>query len=217
MEGSEAQGELGSNDHEARAWTGKNMVLAPEYRHMPLGTLAHYAQRIGKVFASASTWAKLVRERGWRRPRQRIHPPKPTVGVRASQPNEIWHVDTPVINLLDGTKAYLQAVIDNYSRKILAWTVSARLDPSKTCQVLLAAGKHLVSSGRPLLFADSGVENVNGAVDSTLFSACLERCIEQQANPPEGPLSSCFPGWRSCEREVQSVFVRSPGDNCPAG
>jgi hypothetical protein len=33
----------------------------------------------------------------------------------------------------------LQAVIDNSSRKILAWTVSARLDPSNTCQVLLAA------------------------------------------------------------------------------
>ena len=65
--------------------TVKKMVLAPEYRHMPLGTLARYGQRIGKVFASASTWAKLVRERGWRRPRQRVHPPKPTVGVRASR------------------------------------------------------------------------------------------------------------------------------------
>ena len=68
----------------------KDMVLAPEYRHMPLGTLARYAQRIGKVFASPTTWAKLVRERGWRRPRQRVHPPKPTVGVRASRPNELW-------------------------------------------------------------------------------------------------------------------------------
>jgi len=104
----------------------KDMALAPDKRHMSLRTLALHAQRIGKVFASASTWAKLVRERGWRRPRQRIHPPKPTVGVRASQPNEIWHVDTTVINLLDGTKAYLQAVIDNFSRKILAWTVSAQ-------------------------------------------------------------------------------------------
>jgi hypothetical protein len=99
----------------------KEMVLAPEYRHMPLGTIARYARRIGKVFASPTTWAKLVRECGWRRPRQRIHPPKPTVGVRASQPNQIWHVDTSVIRLIDGTKVYLQAALDNYSRKILAW------------------------------------------------------------------------------------------------
>jgi len=35
----------------------KDMVLAPEYRHMPVSTLAAYAQRIGKVFASPSTGA----------------------------------------------------------------------------------------------------------------------------------------------------------------
>jgi hypothetical protein len=37
----------------------------------------------------------------------------------------------------------------------------------------------LVDAGRPLLYADSGVENVNGAVDATLFSACLERILAQ--------------------------------------
>jgi putative transposase len=63
----------------------KDMVLAPENRHMALGTLALYAQRIGKVFASATTWAKLVRERGWLRPRLRVYPAQTTVGVRSSR------------------------------------------------------------------------------------------------------------------------------------
>ena len=177
----------------------KEMVLAPEYRHMPLGTLARYAQRIGKVFASASTWAKLVHERGWRRPRQRIHPPKPTEGVRASQPNEIWHIDTTIIKLLDGTKVYLQAVLDNYSRKILAWTVADRFDPSNTCQVLLAAGKHLVTAGRPLLYADSGVENVNGAVDSILLTACLDRILAQVEVAFSNSLIEAY--WRSLKHQ----------------
>ncbi len=35
------------------------------------------AQRMGRVFASATTWHRLVRERGWRRPRVRVHPAKP--------------------------------------------------------------------------------------------------------------------------------------------
>jgi hypothetical protein len=104
----------------AEVATVKAMVLAPEHRHMPLRTLALYAQRLGKVFASVTTWAKLVREHGWRRPRHRLHPAKPTVGVRATQPNEAWHVDTTVIRLLDGTRAYIHAAIDNFSRKILA-------------------------------------------------------------------------------------------------
>jgi len=37
----------------------------------------------------------------------------------------MWHIDTTVIRLLDGTRAYLHAVIDNFSRRILAWRVAA--------------------------------------------------------------------------------------------
>jgi transposase InsO family protein len=177
----------------------KDMVLAPENRHMALRTLALYAQRIGKVLASPTTWAKLARERGWRRPRQRVHPAKPTVGVRAAQPNGTWHVDVTVLKLLDGTRAYLHAIIDNYSRKILAWTVAARLEPTTTCQLLLAAGRHLVFAGRPLLYADSGVENVNGAVDTTLLSACLDRVLAQIDVAFSNSMIEAF--WRSLKHQ----------------
>ena len=47
----------------------EDMVTAPEYRHIPAGTLAVLAQRLGKVWASPSTWYHLVRKYGWRRPR----------------------------------------------------------------------------------------------------------------------------------------------------
>jgi putative transposase len=162
--------------------TVKDMVLAPDYRHMPLRTLSLYAQRIGKVFAAASTWARLVRQRGWRRPRLRLHPIKPTIGVRATRPNAFWHIDVSVLRLLDGTKAYIHAVIDNFSRKILAWTVAARLDPTATCAVLVQAGRHLAPADpRPAttVMADSGVENVNAAVDATLLAEGLHRVLAQ--------------------------------------
>jgi hypothetical protein len=64
----------------------KDMVLSPEKRHMSLRILAMHAQRIGKVFASATTWGKLVRERGWPRPRKRIHP-----FIRANLPSACVH------------------------------------------------------------------------------------------------------------------------------
>ena len=44
------------------------MVTAPEYRPVPTGTLAVLAQRLGKVWASSSTWYHLVQKFGWRRP-----------------------------------------------------------------------------------------------------------------------------------------------------
>ena len=48
----------------------EDMVTAPEYRHVPTGTLAVLAQRLGRVWASPSTWYHLVRKYGWRRSRR---------------------------------------------------------------------------------------------------------------------------------------------------
>ena len=40
----------------------KDMVTSPDYRHVPTGTLAVLAQRLGTVWASPSTWYRLVRQ-----------------------------------------------------------------------------------------------------------------------------------------------------------
>ena len=70
------------------------------------------------------------------RPRRRIYPAKPKLGVRVTQPDELWHVDLTIIKLLNGTKVYLHAVIDNYSRRILAWCMSSTFDVMNTIQIL---------------------------------------------------------------------------------
>src|SRR5215469_514661 len=58
----------------------KDLVTSVEYRHVPTGRLAVLAQRLAKVWASPSTWYRLVRQNGWRRPRLRVHPAKPQGG-----------------------------------------------------------------------------------------------------------------------------------------
>jgi putative transposase len=119
----------------------KDMVTAVEYRHVPTGTLAVLAQRLGKVWVSPSTWYHLVRKYGWRRPRLRVHPAKPKVGLRTTRANEMWHIDTTVIRLIDGTRAYVHAVIDNFSRRILAWRVADTFAPVNSVAVLLEASQ----------------------------------------------------------------------------
>jgi len=157
--------------------TIKEMVTADRYRHVPTGTLAILAQRLGKVFASPSTWYRLVRDHGWRRPRQRVHPARPKVGIRASKPNDVWHVDTTIVRLLDGTRAYLHAVIDNFSRRILAWKVSATLEPAATAEILLRASEGIAVGDPPTLLADGGVENFNSAVDELVETGRLRRLL----------------------------------------
>jgi hypothetical protein len=63
------------------------LLRAADYRHVPTSRLAVLAQRIGAVFASPTTWLRLVMQRGWRRPRLRVHPERPRVGIRADVRN----------------------------------------------------------------------------------------------------------------------------------
>ena len=175
----------------------KEMVTATEYRHMPLRTLSLYAQTAGQVFASATTWAKLVRQRCWRRPRRRVYPEKPKTGIRATQPNEYWHIDLTVIRLLDDTKCYLHAVIDNFSRRILSWRLAKRLAPTTTCEILTEAAKNLELT--PTVVADSGVENVNGQVDQLMADGLLRRVLAQVEVSFSNSMIEAF--WRSLRHQ----------------
>jgi putative transposase len=158
----------------------RDMVVSQDHRHMSIRSLALRAQRLGKVFASPSTRARFIRERGWLRPRHRLYPAKPKDGIRATKPNEYWHIDVTIIKLLDGTRTYLHAVVDNFSRRILSWRLVLRLEPQTTCQVLAEAAKNLPKDGDgATVVADSGGENVNQEVDSLLGLGQLRRFLAQ--------------------------------------
>jgi transposase InsO family protein len=85
-------------------------------------------------------------------------------------------VDTTLIRLLDGTRAYLYAVIDNFSRRILAWKVSAEFDATATAELLLDASRKLVEI-TPTVLADGGVENFNSRVDQLIDTGILKRLL----------------------------------------
>ena len=159
----------------------REMVTSPDYRHMSLGCLAIFAQREGKLYAAPAIWRKLTRERGWRRPRQRIHPAKPRLGIRAAAPDAIWHIDTTIIRLLDGTKLYLHGIIDNFSRRILSWTLKEKFEPKiTTCELLHEAAAGLPpAASPPTLMVDSGIENINTEVDVLVADELVHRVIAQ--------------------------------------
>jgi transposase InsO family protein len=98
--------------------------------------------------------------------------------VRAREPDELWHVDTTVIRLLDGTKVYLHAVIDNFSRRILAWRVTDSFAVATTAAVLRDAVQGAVArEDSPTVVADAGVENINTGVDGLIEDGTLSRVL----------------------------------------
>jgi transposase InsO family protein len=90
----------------------------------------------------------------------------------------MWHIDTTVIRLLDGTRAYLHAVIDNFSRRVLAWRVADTFAPGNTVAVLLEATRGMTrSASAPVVLSDAGVENVNAQVDALIATGALRRLL----------------------------------------
>ena len=89
----------------------------------------------------------------------------------------MWHIDTTVIRLLDGTKAYLQAIIDNYSRRILAWRLGDKLNPMATAGLLVKAFEsrsEAENRSAQELMVDGGVENFNAAVEKLVNEGLLK-------------------------------------------
>ena len=80
--------------------------------------------------------------------------------------------------MLDGTRVYLHAVIDNFSRRILAWRVAEMFAPVNSVAVPLEAGRGATpSETTPVVLADAGVENVNALVDDLISTGLLRRVL----------------------------------------
>lgn len=166
---------------------------------MSIRALALHAQRTKQVFAHPVTWSRLIKDRGWQRPRKRHYPAKPKVGIRAQKPNEYWHIDASIIRLIDGTGVYLHAVIDNFSRRILGWRVEERLNPLNTFHVLSEAASSLKGEPPADVVMDTGVENVNGTVDARFCSGELRRVLAQVDVTFSNSLIEAW--WRSLKHQ----------------
>jgi transposase InsO family protein len=160
----------------------KSYLTDMAYAHFSILSLSWLAKRSGDVFASPSSWSRIVREYGLNRKQKRIYPAKPKIGVRALNPGQIWHLDLSVIKLIDGSRCYIQAVLDNYSRYVLAWKVSRDYGGIRSKDLLERALTKSVELGLPAIpnvWCDSGCENINGPVTSLVTSGKMSRTIAQ--------------------------------------
>lgn len=86
-------------------------------------------------------------------------------GVAVIRPNQVWSTDLTYIRLARGF-AYLVAVIDWYSRKVLSWRISNSMDASFCVDCLEDALRH---HGRPEVFnSDQGSQFTSAAFTDVL-------------------------------------------------
>ncbi len=86
-------------------------------------------------------------------------------GVAVTRPNQVWSTDITYIRLARGF-AYLVAIIDWYSRKVLSWRISNSMDAAFCVDCLEDALRH---HGRPEVFnSDQGSQFTSGAFTGVL-------------------------------------------------
>jgi putative transposase len=89
-------------------------------------------------------------------------------GVAITRPNQVWSTDITYIRLAHGF-AYLVAVMDWYSRRVLSWRVSNRLEATFCVDCLEEA---LREHGRPAIFnTDQGSQFTSEAFTKVLLEA----------------------------------------------
>jgi putative transposase len=101
----------------------------------------------------------------------RDHPVYPYLlrGVTVKRVNQVWSADITYIRLAQGWM-YLVAVLDWFSRYVLAWEVSITLD-ADFCLVALERALH---HGSPAIFnTDQGAQFTSNAFTGRLAAACI--------------------------------------------
>ena len=87
-------------------------------------------------------------------------------GLAVIRPNYVWSTDITYVRLARGF-AYLVAVIDWYSRRVLSWRISNSMDASFCVDCLEEA---LIAHGKPAIFnTDQGVQFTSQAFTGVLL------------------------------------------------
>jgi len=180
-----ARGATGLQDKTTRSGVPWNRLLEEEREKIFGVALAHpewssreischLADTCGFT-ASEATVYRLLKKRGWIKPRVlRTFPAADEYTHKTAVPNEQWQTDASYLLVKNWGWYYLISVLDDYSRKILAWRLQSSMDAGAFSEVVEMACERVgvdraPPTQRPRLVTDRGP-----ALISTAFGQYLE-------------------------------------------
>jgi transposase InsO family protein len=135
---------------------------------------------------------------------QPIAPNRLAEAPKATKPNQLWAADITYIQTKDGW-LYLAAILDLYSRRIVGWAMSPRIDTTLVLQALGMALLHR-SPPRDLLFhSDRGVQYASADYRQALHQAGLVASMSRKGNCYDNASIESF--WSTLKLEL--VYRRS--------
>jgi len=135
---------------------------------------------------------------------QPIAPNRLAEAPPATAPNQLWAADITYIETKEGW-LYLAAILDLYSRKIVGWAMSERIDTALVLQALAMALLHRRPPAKLLCHTDRGVQYASGDYRQALADAGLLASMSRRANCYDNATMESF--WATLKLEL--VYRRS--------
>ena len=124
-------------------------------------------------------------------------------GVKVTRPNQVWSADITYVPLSSGFM-YLTAVIDWYSRQVLAWELSNTLD-SSFCVAALLEALELTGVQPDVFNTDQGSQFTSLAFTSQLESRGIQISMDGKGRALDNVFIERL--WRSVKYE--EIYLKS--------
>jgi transposase InsO family protein len=118
---------------------------------------------------------------------------------KATAPNQLWVADVTYIETKEGW-LYLAAILDLYSRKIVGWAMSERIDTALVLNALTMALLHRCPPGNLLFHTDRGVQYASGDYRQALRQAGLIASMSRRGNCYDNATMESF--WATLKLEL---------------
>ena len=119
-------------------------------------------------------------------------------GVEVIRPNQVWVADITYIRILSGF-LYLAVVLDLFSRKVIGWALSDRIDAELSVQALRMALEEREPVGGCIHHSDRGVQYACHAYVEELRAAGMRISMARKGNPYDNAAAESFMKTLKCE------------------
>jgi putative transposase len=130
---------------------------------------------------------------------QPIAPNRLAQAPKATAPKQLWVADITYIETQEGW-LYLAAILDLYSRKIVGWAMSERMDTALVSQALAMALLHRNPTANLLFHSDRGVQYASGDYRRMLNAAGLVPSMSRKGNCYDNATMESF--WSTLKLEL---------------
>ncbi len=159
--------------------TIKHYFTAKAFLFWPASSVYYQILKDKAAFFSISTCYNYLKLLGIKRifPNHRRKNHK--IGLRASAPLEMLHMDISIFKTINNSKVYLYVICDNFSRCILGYKVATKFDVGLVLENIKEVKQNYKLPKNTQLIVDNGVENSTHVLNDFLETADIDKQIAQ--------------------------------------